>query len=264
MKQKRIVVLGCGWLGTAIAKSLKSAGFSLIGSTTTSSRFKDLSEMGIEPVLIDLGNHPENLRDVLTGARWIILSTPPGPLASAGTALTSVLATMEDCKIIMISSTSVYPGSREPVQEEDAIHRTSPHSGVDLLSLEDSIRSVIPAIVLRLGGLYGPGRHPGGFLAGKNGLSNGNAPVNLIHQEDVVCIVSEIIARDISPDIFNAVAPQHPARETFYRKAALSAGVTPPEFSGEENPDGYKLVDSSRLMDVLGYTFRHPDPLEDI
>lgn len=258
---KNICIIGCGWLGNALGKHLISRGHRVAGSTRSSAGKDRLEENGIVPLILDLGNPPSSLPDVMTEADWLILSTPPGPLAHSASWLTSNLSSGYSGRIIMMSSTAVYPDTGETVTEQDAIHRISPHSGVDLLDLEQRICSIAPAIILRLGGLYGPGRHPGRFLAGKKGLKNGNTPVNLIHQDDVAGITSSVI--DLSPEAqtLNAVAPEHPSRQLFYTTAAQDDGLEAPEFSGRNDPESGKLVDSSRLIQTLGYVFKYPDPL---
>ena len=50
--------------------------------------------------------------------------------------------------------------------------------------------------VIRFGGLIGYDRMPGKFLTGKKDLPNGDAPVNLIHRDDCVQIIYQIIKNE--------------------------------------------------------------------
>ncbi len=265
MKSKEsLAILGCGWLGTSIGNSLSSQGYHVFGSTTTSDKLNTLSAHGIQPFLIDIGNHKKGLPGEFINAEWLILCTPPAPIAASLNWLTSELAKRHSGKTLMISSTAVYPHDGGLVKEENAIHIKSPHSGVDILDLENAIRSSGPATILRLGGLYGPGRNPGKFLSGKKDIGQGNAPVNLIHLDDVVEIVHLIIQENVCPEILNAVAPGHPSRQQFYTAAAQYADLPLPEFDQKNRDGSNKMVDSSKLINQFSYQFIHPDPLQDI
>lgn len=50
----QISILGCGWLGLPLAEALIKNGFSVKGSTTSSSKLGDLENLGVLPFLIAL------------------------------------------------------------------------------------------------------------------------------------------------------------------------------------------------------------------
>jgi nucleoside-diphosphate-sugar epimerase len=263
MNPKIISILGCGWLGFQLGKFLTTQGYHVKGSTTTSSKLPELRKAGIDGYLFALGNPSSEIPADFLVADWLILSLPPAGLSDYAEELTSILRELPDIKVIMISSTAVYPNTNKHVTEKDAVYRKSPHSGLDLLGLEDTIATAGNCTILRLGGLYGPERHPGKFLAGKTELSNGKAPVNLVHLEDVIKVVHEVIIHKITGEVFNVVAGQHPTREEFYRKAAFTQGLVPPQFS--ENDDlSFKIVDNKKIRAQLSYSFIHDNPMNDL
>lgn len=51
---KQISILGCGWLGFPLAKSLLEKGFSINGSTTSVEKIAVLEKAGIHPFLVSL------------------------------------------------------------------------------------------------------------------------------------------------------------------------------------------------------------------
>ena len=51
---KKISILGCGWLGLPLAKSLIEKGFSIKGSTTSEEKLQVLQNAGIQPFLISI------------------------------------------------------------------------------------------------------------------------------------------------------------------------------------------------------------------
>lgn len=51
---KPISILGCGWLGLPLAKSLLEKGFSVKGSTTSIKKIALLEKFGIHPHIVTL------------------------------------------------------------------------------------------------------------------------------------------------------------------------------------------------------------------
>ena len=51
---KQISILGCGWLGMPLAKSLLEKGFSVKGSTTSLEKISAIQSNGIQPFQIEL------------------------------------------------------------------------------------------------------------------------------------------------------------------------------------------------------------------
>ena len=139
---------------------------------------------------------------------------------------------------------------------------TDTETGRRMLAAEEIISTVRNAAVytVRLAGLIGPGRHPGRFFAGRQEVPNGLAPVNLIHQADAVGLIRKLAAEDHAPGIFNGCAPDHPARQDFYVRAARVLGVQVPVFRPEMT--SWKIVRGDKVRDELGYAFRYPDLME--
>ena len=82
----------------------------------------------------------------------------------------------------------------------------------------------------------------------------------MIHREDCIEIIHEVIAQNCWNTIFNACANHHPTRKEFYSIAKLSAGFKEPEF---ETPEVYewKIISSEKVQRILGYEFMHDDLL---
>ena len=117
------------------------------------------------------------------------------------------------------------------------------------------------ATVVRFAGLYGGNRKIGRMLAGKKGLKDAKSPVNLIHLEDCVEIVTQIIQKNIRGEIINACSDGHPTRQELYTKAALHYGFEPPQFV-DQSQNRSKVVGNAKLKEKLNYTFKHPNPLD--
>ena len=113
--------------------------------------------------------------------------------------------------------------------------------------------------MVRLGGLIGPDRSPGRFLAGRRDLPQGNAPVNLVHLTDVVGVLAAIIQHQAWGHTFNVCAAQHPLRRDFYPAAAKFLQLDSPTFKDEEEGVSGKTIDSSLVRSILPYQFQHDD-----
>ena len=162
-------------------------------------------------------------------------------------------------KVIFISSTSVYNESDliQTVTEESVLHPDT-ESGKQLVEVENLLRnnSNFQTTVIRFGGLIGEDRNIVKMLTGKTNVGNPDAPINLIHQQDCIGIICEILKQNCWNETFNAVAPNHPTRKNYYTEKAKQFHLTAPIFNENETTIG-KIVSSEKLERVLGYRFRN-------
>lgn len=260
-----ISVMGCGWFGFPLAKELVSLGYSVKGSTTSPNKIDSIAGAGIEPYLVKLGEESDTLIDFLN-SKSLVLNVPPGKSTHEVYRknmidLANKVANSQVKKVIFISSTSVYPNKGGIVAESDAANIKTPRSGITMLEIENVWNQLKSqkVNVVRFAGLYGPERNPGRFLAGKttNGSSN---PINMIHLDDCIGIITKLIKSDYLNETFNACAPGHPSREEFYNLAASKFGYDQPDFQPPHSTDS-KIVSSEKLTEITGYQFIHPDPI---
>ncbi len=263
-EKNKIGILGCGWIGTALGNHLSSNGYSVWGTTTQSSRFGELREAGIEPVLLKIGNPPDQKGVVLPGADLLLLMMSPSVVWNGRHVLSRLIRSTGAKCLLLASSTSVYPSVNKWVREDDAEYIKSPHSGIVLLSLEDHFRNIeaLNTVVFRFAGLYGPGREPGRFISNRHVVAGPDSPVNMVHLEDCVRAIMIVIENQPLTGIYNICADKHPKREEFYTAAARKIGLEAPRFS-EESVD-YKLVDNTLFRNRFQFDYLHPDPLADL
>lgn len=268
-----ISVLGCGWLGFPLAQKLMSEGFNLKGSTTSEKKFKEIKNSGIEPYLLSL---PDQIEDSSSKSFWdadiLFLNIPPqrgsDSVEKDYPDLIKIItqkAKSEDIKwIIFASSTSVYSSEGGVTHEDEAkMGNASRPSGEAVLAAEEVLKnSGMDSTIIRFGGLYGYGRHPVKYLAGKKDLSGASKPVNLIHQTDCLNIIHEVIKQDKKNEVYNAVSDGHPPRKEFYKSAAQHFNLTEPGFSSENGDKQYRVISNNKLKHELGYTFSYPNPMD--
>lgn len=251
---RNVSILGCGWLGKPLAVCLLEAGFFVKGSTTSTTKIEELEALGIVPFLIDISEH-EDFNSFLASDILIIAITSKD--INAFKRFIDQIETSDIQKVIFISSTSVYPMSNSMISEE-SMTMESP-----LSEIEDLFRKngCFETTILRFAGLYGPGRHPGNWFKNSSKIPQPKGYVNMIHQEDCIKIIQELINQNHWNDTLNACSNHHPTREEFYANARKRIQKEVPVFEETTNLK-FKIISSKKLQTVLKYEFIHDNLLE--
>ena len=263
----QISILGCGWLGLPLAKALLKNGFSLKGSTTSVDKLLVLKNLGIQEFQIELSETKSQgeVDSFLENSKILIIDIPPKlrgiskeNFVSKIKNLISFIEKSAVENVLFISSTSVYGEDNLAVTEETKLNPDT-ESGNQLVQTEQLLQNnpKFKTTILRFGGLIGDDRHPIHFLAGKTNLENPNAPINLIHQDDCIGIILEILRQNSWNETFNAVTPYHPSRKEYYTQKAKDLNLVPPTFNYENLILG-KTILNSKVETILGYTFTKP------
>jgi nucleoside-diphosphate-sugar epimerase len=263
----QISILGCGWLGLPLAKSLLQNGFSIKGSTTSLEKMSPLQSAGITPFLLRLAEHQisESIADFLADSQILIINIPPklrgGSTENFVAKITTLLPFIENStieKVLFVSSTSVYGDDNDLVTEDTPLNPDR-EGGRQLAIVENVLQknSQFQTTILRFGGLIGEDRNPVRFLSGRENIENPNAPINLIHQDDCIGIIEKIIALNPWNETYNAVAPFHPSRQEYYTQKATELNLALPKFAALNTIVG-KTILNNKLIEVLHYSFLKP------
>ncbi len=268
MDVRSISVLGCGWLGFPLAQYLVQLGFTVKGSSTERDKFPLLKESKITPFFIkaDPQITGEDI-DSFFQSKILFLNIPFRRGLKDPTyykrQIDAVVASVKLSPIefvIFASSTSVYPESSGEALEGVSFEPDNARSEV-LRDIEESLFDCqeFQTTVIRFSGLYGGERQIGRVMAGRKGIPEGEAPVNLIHLDDCIAIVAGILDKNVRGDIYNACSDRHPTREDIYTKSAQHYGLEPPQFEGGPQ-HRFKIVSNKKIKEKLDYTFKHSDP----
>ena len=274
---KKISILGCGWLGLPLAKSLLAKGYEVKGSTTSVIKLDVLKNAGISPFQVQLEEHEiiGTIENFLDETDVLLIDIPPGlrKVTSTSNEMTFVnkvktlipfIEKSRIQKVVFVSSTSVYGDSNNFSTSLEVTEETKPNpdteSGKQLAITETLLQSNphFKTTVIRFGGLLGDDRHPIKFLAGRTNVENPEAPVNMIEREDCIGIIEKILKQvqhDNWGEIFNAVAPQHPTRKAYYHKKAEIFNLPLPTFAENSESKG-KIISSKKVETILGYSFQ--------
>ena len=264
---KKIAILGCGWLGIPLAKSFVRNGYLVNGSTTSFEKLIVLETEKINAFQIALSANDVlgDIKAFLNNIEILIIDIPPKLRGIAHSNQKEFVRKIENLipfiekstvqKVVFVSSTSVYEEDNSEVTES-TIPNPETESGKQLLEVETLLQNNnhFKTTVVRFGGLVGENRHPIHFLAGKKGIENPKAPINLIHQEDCIAIISKIVENEVWNETFNAVAPFHPSRVDYYTQKALDLNLPLPEFDFNKKSAG-KTISSEKIENTLKYKF---------
>jgi nucleoside-diphosphate-sugar epimerase len=232
-----VLILGAGYSGTAIAKALAPAARSVTGTTRSPEKLAGLKAAGIEPLLFDGNEISPELAGAMGRATHLVQSIAPGrdgdPMFRAGTPpLGQLLPKLE--WVGYLSTVGVYGDhggawvtedtpvkpvserSRERVEAEDAW-------------LEHGARQGIPVAVLRLAGIYGPGRNAFRNLAEGTArrIIKPNQVFNRIRVEDIGAATAFLAQRGMG-GVFNVTDDEPAPPQDVVAEAARLMGVEPP------------------------------------
>lgn len=172
-------------------------------------------------------------------------------------------------KIIFISSTSVYGTSGGEWIDEETLpeahgylsESARRHAEVLLAAEAAVLESGFPSVVLRLGGIYGPGRNRLKPLrAGSFHGSFDSVYTNRIHRDDIVTAVELLIEKGIPGEIYLGVDDEPCTQKEFYdwlyEKLSLKKKESPEKNSVLTHATNKRC--SNKKLKELGMKFRYP------
>ncbi len=266
----QISILGCGWLGLPLAKALLENGCSVKGSTTSIDKLSVLENLGIRSFLIALESNSISgeIETFLEESKTLIIDIPPKLRGNSKEDFVGKINTLIPFiekslieNVLFVSSTSVYGDTSTTLNvTEETKPCPETESGKQLLRVEQLLQnnSNFKTTILRFGGLIGEDRHPIKFIAGRENLDHPESPINLIHQKDCIGIILKIMEQNCWNEIFNAVAPFHPSRETYYTQKAKDLNLALPKFNPKKHAVG-KTILIGKIKTILNYTFTKPN-----
>ena len=275
----RVLIAGCGWLGEALGATLARARRHRVGAAAARARLPT----ELHPIEADLAD-PRTLTRLPSPARRggfrrrarsraTKRRTSGSTFAASPTCSTrcAVGAGRRSCRraIVLLSSTSVYGQTAgEWVDETSATTPTDFRGRIVLRGEETLLASGLPAIALRLGGLYGPGRESliDAVRDGRATLAPAPARfTNRIHRDDAVGAIVHLLdlAADAVARVYLGVDEEPADRNDVLRWLAARLGVVLEEAApgaqrrGDARSDSNKRCSSARLRGS-GYRFRYP------
>lgn len=267
---KRVLIAGCGDVGTALGMALLAEGHEVHGLR----RNVSLLPQGIRPVAADL-NDPETLKQLpqVDVVFYTAAATEGSESAYRRAYMEGVAHLMralldDDQKIqrfIMIGSTSVYAQSDGSWVDEETATEPDSFRGRILLEGERLVKDgPFDGVVARFSGIYGPGRYRM-FRAIASGAvadeSDGEQYTNRIHRDDGVRALIHLMNLEQCQDTYlitDGEAPPQSEVVAYLRQLLQdhSIGIVD---SDKTLPSrgGNKRCSNKRLLDS-GFSLRYP------
>ena len=236
-----------------MAAQLVAQGHQVRASTRSITRFPEIETIGALPYEFDIDEMSGDIQTFLNSKLLIVNITSKNIEG-----FTRLVAEIENSPIeyvIFVSSTSVYRNTNDIVNEDDGDENIdSP-----LFKIENLFRgdASFKTTVVRFAGLIGYSRHPGRFF-GEREIPQPEAPVNLIHRDDCLAIITAIMEQNLWGQVLNGCTDSHPSKRDFYSYARRAMGREPPLCS-EMSEASFKIIGNEKVKRLLSYQFQHPD-----
>jgi nucleoside-diphosphate-sugar epimerase len=271
------LIVGCGYLGLRVAKLWLAAGQAVVGVNRSPARAEELKQQGIVGVVADI-TRPQTLK-VLPEVETVLFAV--GYDAASGlprrdyyvNGLQAVLKALSPKteQFILMSSTAVYGQEKGEWIDEDSPCQPKTEPGSAFLDAENVLTASQfgpCAVILRLAGLYGPGRmlrRKRELLAGKPIVAEKERYLNLIHVDDAAAVVIAAETNAKPPRIF-IVADGQPVKYCDYvTQLAKLLNVANPQFQqptflkrDKHSRSGNKRLSNARMRAELGIELKYP------
>lgn len=270
----RVLVIGCGYVGEPLAAELARLGHEVFGLRRTAFQ----PPPGVQALTGDVTN-PEDVRKWPGPFDWMVntVSSSKGGAEEyrrvfwqGSLNVIEAWAASPPKKYVHAGSTSVYAQNDGSLVKETSAAEPPAETARVLLETEKALLEAVktrnfPAVLLRIAGIYGPGR---GHLfleylrdeARMDG--RGERLINMIHRDDVVGCVIAALKSGRAGEIYNAVDDEPAPQIHFFRWLSETLGKNMPPFGPAplERKRGVtsKRISNRKLKMELGYQFRYP------
>jgi len=268
-----VLIIGCGDIGRRVARLHRARGDRVIGVVRSDTSARLLVHEGIEPLVLDL----DHIASALPAADLVYHFAPPQPDGTTDARTRALLDQLPPApRLVYISTSGVY-GDRDGAWVDET---TPPRPQTDRarrrLDAEQQLlayggRAGSAVMILRVGGIYGPGRLPVDRLDQVTVICPEEAPyTNRIHADDLAMMCMLVSDKGTAGNVYN-VADDSPSTMTdyFYQVADAIGKPRPPCVTMEDarrtfTPAMLSYLSESRRMTTakiksLGARLRYPD-----
>jgi len=275
-----VLIIGCGDTGERLARSHEAAGDTVRATTRSAERRSKLQALPQATDLLDLDNPPSNIQ--LSRADILYMLVPPGGNGSHDPRMATLLQLIEQAglprRFVYISTTGVYgdcggnwvteASPRQP-HSQRAWRRAAAEQQLEIWAT----RMAVELVILRVPGIYGPGRLPLARLErGEPVLHADEAPwSNRIHIEDLAAACVLAGTHPEANGVYNVTDGQPTTMTDYFNQVADTCGMArPPQISRAEAEERFsanmlsflnesRRIDNTRLIKELGVKLQYPD-----
>jgi nucleoside-diphosphate-sugar epimerase len=284
LANKRLVIFGCGYIGSAVARAALAAGARVEALTRNPGKAATLRTLGLAKVVVADLAAPDWHQQLAGGPDFVVNTVSSGGpdqyWQSYVVGMQSILswaaaASRPVGTLVYTSSTSVYPqGGGATVDEKAEAPGATPNGTTirhsEVLLEQTPASTVARHFILRLAGIYGPGRHHllDQLRAGAATLNGSGAHrLNLAHRDDIVAAILACLQAPaaVGSGIFNVADTAPALRADVVAWLAQQLGCPAPAFDGSTTtrrggaPMPDRIIASDKIQQQLGWRPKYPD-----
>ncbi|MGD8977561.1 MAG: NAD-dependent epimerase/dehydratase family protein [Gammaproteobacteria bacterium] len=281
-----VAIAGAGYTGSRLACASRQRGADVLAMTRAPERHHDLKTRGVRslPLDLDAAGAAQVIQTAGIGGRAIFYMVPPPDDGQDDPRIGSFLAALSSVTpspscLVYLSTSAVYGDCGGRLVDESAPPRPASDRGRRRLDAERQVLAWgasrdIPVRVLRVPGIYGPGRLPLERLAAGAAVASEEPvprPGNRIHVDDLVgaCLAASVYRGP--HQVFNVGDGNHASMGEYFRRVAALADLPQPEqvdfetLLARASPMMRSFLQESRRLDTrlmrseLAYLPRYQD-----
>lgn len=265
-----IAIIGCGYVGYAVAQYWQQKmNLIVTATTTTSERVPKLQAVAQRVVVVE-GNDLEGIKSILHNQDVVLLSVGAKSADTyeqsyLDTAQTLISALKESAvkQLIYTSTCSVYGEQNGAPTDEEAPVAPISKNGKILWETEQILltaSSDLDVCILRLGGIYGPGRELVKIysrIAGTTRPGNGEEPINWIHLDDIVGAI-EFARKNRLKGIYNLVDDDNFTNRELIERVCTTHNLAKVTWDLQKSNRQYHAKILNQKIKDAGYKLIHP------
>ena len=272
-----LVILGFGYTAQACAARLKPKLSSLAVTARSAEKLQSLRAGGLTALRLDGEGFDPALADALGAATALIVSIPPDE--GGDPALRTLRRVLERAQalthIVYLSTIGVYGDFKGAWIDEATPPNGASERAARRLKAEEGWLAFgrergVTVEILRLAGIYGPGRNPLNDIARGTArrLFKKDQVFNRIHVEDIALVAEAAFDRGPPGGIWNVTDDEPAPPQDVVAHAAVLLGLEPPPLIDYEQAtlsemarafySENKRVSNRAIRGRLGVTLRYP------
>lgn len=204
----KIAIIGCGYTGEKLAYKLVKEGHHVTVTNRTEDKHAVFRERDLQPVLFEQNAPDKEYHELLSDVELIYYLAPPNPSIEPEQICEKIQKATPNLRVLVYGSTTGVYGHRE-IQDEwiDESSGSGPLEprGQRRADMESAlVRAGVPTKIVRIAGIYGPGRTLAHRIRTPNWpLFDGAPKTSRIHVDDLVSILIAMNSQT-APNLINA------------------------------------------------------------
>jgi len=272
----KIAIIGCGYVGKALASRWKSLGYHLTGTTRSFEKLDNILEHCQKAEVLH-SNDADKLAQIVSESDTIVLTVAADNPEDYENVYLKTAKNLKNCaknnspkKLFYTSSTFVYGNHNGKWVDESSLLLNKTEPGRILIETEKTLLSLQDlgwdVLLFRLSEIYGPNRtlanrvkkYQGSTLSG-----SGSSYTNMVHLDDIVEAHTYALNHNLR-GIYNLADDEHPIRSELYNQISDNLKYKPIKWDPtiKTHRNGNKRVSNHKIK-TTGYAFAHPKRIID-